>query len=104
MSCINYDQDGGDSDSEEEQERLVEIEDILRQNDPSFVEGSSSMPGADATPTNPCEAHQLHIGVEKLRAPEILFQPGMIGIEEAGLAETIAYMLKQYSPEIQVGI
>lgn len=37
-----------------------------------------------------------------MRAPEILFQPGMVGVEEAGLAETIAYVLKMYSPEDQV--
>lgn len=88
--------DGGDSDSEEEQERLVEIEEVLRQNDPTFVEGV-----VEFIPTNPGEAHQLHVGVEKLRATEILFQPGMVGIEEAGLAETLAYVLKQYSPEKQ---
>ncbi|XP_034230197.1 actin-related protein 5 [Thrips palmi] len=94
--------DGGDSDSEEEQERLVEIEEVLRQNDPTFVEGSSAaLSSGDFSPANPGEAHQLHVGVEKLRAPEILFQPGMIGIEEAGLAETIAYVLKMYSPEDQ---
>lgn len=89
--------DGGDSDSEEEQERLVEIEETLRQNDPTFVEGSVS----SVDISNPGEAHQLHVGVEKLRAPEILFQPGMIGIEEAGLSETISYILKQYASEDQ---
>lgn len=40
---------------------------------------------------------QLHFGVEAIRAPEILFQPSsMIGICEAGLAETIDYVLKQF--------
>lgn len=60
------------------------------------------MEGSSAGEFSPGEAHQLHVGVERLRAPEILFQPGMIGIEEAGLAETIAYVLKQYTPENQV--
>ncbi|KAK3910942.1 Actin-related protein 5 [Frankliniella fusca] len=87
--------DGGDSDSEEEQERLVEIEEVLRQHDRTFVEGG------ELISTNPGEAHQLHVGIEKIRAVEILFQPGMVGIEEAGLAETLGYVLKHYSPENQ---
>ncbi len=73
----------------------MDIEEVLRQNDPSFVEGVGEL-----IPIG--EAHQLHVGVEKLRATEILFQPGMVGIEEAGLAETLAYVLKDYSPENQV--
>ncbi|KAJ1522011.1 hypothetical protein ONE63_002333 [Megalurothrips usitatus] len=93
--------DGGDSDSEEEQERLVDIEEVLRQNDPTFIEGSSITASGEFIPSNPGEAHQLHVGVEKLRAPEILFQPGMVGIEEAGLSETIGYILRQYSHEDQ---
>lgn len=39
---------------------------------------------------------QLHFGVEAIRAPEVLFQPSMIGSCEAGLAETIDYVLKLF--------
>lgn len=39
---------------------------------------------------------QLHYGVESIRAVEVLFQPSMIGIGEAGLAETIDYVLKLF--------
>ena len=49
----------------------------------------------------PGETHQLHIGVERLRAPELIFQPSMIGLVEAGIAETIEYILKRYTPEQQ---
>ena len=35
------------------------------------------------------------------RVPELLFQPSMIGNEQAGLAETVDYVLKKCSPEHQ---
>lgn len=44
---------------------------------------------------------QLHLGVESVRAPEIMFQPNMIGSCEAGITETINYVLKQFSYEDQ---
>lgn len=89
-------QEGGDSDSELEQEKLLELEDVLRHHDPEFDSAGSSVPMV------PGETHQLHVGVERLRAPELLFQPSMIGSVEAGIAETIEFVLKQYSPEEQM--
>ncbi|XP_068991223.1 actin-related protein 5 isoform X1 [Neodiprion pinetum] len=87
--------EGGDSDSELEQEKLLELEDVLRHHDPEFDGAGSSIPLV------PGETHQLHIGVERLRAPELLFQPSMIGSIEAGIAETIEFVLKNYSQEKQ---
>lgn len=87
--------EGGDSDSELEQERLLELEDVLRHHDPDFDGVGSTVP------LIPGETHQLHVGVERLRAPELLFQASMIGSAEAGIAETIDFVLKLYSPEIQ---
>ncbi|XP_011506105.1 PREDICTED: actin-related protein 5 isoform X2 [Ceratosolen solmsi marchali] len=88
--------EGGDSDSELEQEKLVELEEVLRHHDPEF-EG----PGTSTVQMVPGETHQLHVGVERLRAPELLFQPSMIGLIEAGIAETIEFILKRYTPEQQ---
>lgn len=45
---------------------------------------------------------QLHLGVESIRAPELLFQPSMIGSPEAGIVETIDYVLKQFSTDEQL--
>lgn len=84
--------EGGDSDSELENEKLVECEEILRQHEPSNETAVTSEPG---------EAHQLHIGVERFRGPELLFQPSMTGSIEAGLTETIEYVLRQLSTEDQ---
>lgn len=88
-------QEGGDSDSEAEQERLIELEVVLRQHDPEFEGAGTNVP------LIPGETHQLHVGLERLRAPELLFQPSMIGSAEAGIAETIDYVLKLYPPTIQ---
>ncbi|XP_053688203.1 actin-related protein 5 [Sabethes cyaneus] len=79
----------GDSDSEAENEKLIECEEILKQHDSSYVEPTTSV-------GNIAEFHQLHIGVERIRVPEILFQPSIIGIHEAGLAGTIDYVLKLF--------
>lgn len=35
-----------------------------------------------------------------MRAPEILFQPSMIGSSQAGIAETVDFVLKGYSAEV----
>lgn len=87
-------QEGGDTDSEVEQEKLVEFEEILRHHDPEFENPSNIQ-------LVPGEAHQLHVGTERLRATEILFQPFMIGLNEAGIAETIEFLLKKYSDQDQ---
>ncbi|EAT45925.1 AAEL002822-PA [Aedes aegypti] len=85
----------GDSDSDAENEKLIECEEILKQHDSTFVEPV-------VAPGNIAEFHQLHIGVERIRVPEILFQPSMIGVQEAGLTGTIDYVLKLFPKEDQV--
>lgn len=45
---------------------------------------------------------QLHLGVESIRAPELLFQPSMIGSSEAGIIETIDFVLKLFTAEEQL--
>ncbi|XP_065091690.1 actin-related protein 5 [Ochlerotatus camptorhynchus] len=87
----------GDSDSEAENEKVIECEEILKQHDSTYVEQV-------VAPGNIAEFHQLHIGVEKIRVPEILFQPSMIGIQEAGLTGTIDYVLKMFPKEDQLKI
>ncbi|KAL1396053.1 hypothetical protein pipiens_010793 [Culex pipiens pipiens] len=85
----------GDSDSEAENEKLLEYEEVLKQHDATYIEPSSA-PGS-----NIAEFHQLHLGVEKIRVPEVLFQPSIIGIQEAGLAGTIDYVLKLFPQELR---
>lgn len=41
------------------------------------------------------------MGVESIRVPEILFQPSMIGVGEAGLSELIDFVLHLFTKEEQ---
>lgn len=45
---------------------------------------------------------QIHVGVELHRVPELLFQPSMIGSCEAGLVETMDYVLKLFPQDKQM--
>ncbi|XP_053610710.1 actin-related protein 5 isoform X3 [Plodia interpunctella] len=76
-----------DSDSEADGERLLELEEALREHEPQ--------PSSH-------QHHQLHLAIEPLRAPELMFQPSMMGNLEAGLAETMEYVLKHFSAEDQL--
>lgn len=44
----------------------------------------------------------MHIGVEAIRVPEVLFQPSMIGCSEAGLAELLDFVFKMFSYDEQL--
>ena len=39
------------------------------------------------------ETHQLHLNVERIRVPEIVFQPAIAGLDQAGIADIIADIL-----------
>ena len=77
--------DGGGSDSEAEQEKLNDLESALKRYDPNFKNYSNSGASSNAgeggsggfVPT--AEYYQLHIGTERIRAPELFFQPSFIG-------------------------
>ena len=42
------------------------------------------------------EYYQLQLGVERIRVPEVMMQPSLIGHEQAGLAETMDQVLRGY--------
>ena len=41
------------------------------------------------------EAHQLHLNVERIRVPEVVFQPAIAGLDQAGIVEIAADILTQ---------
>ncbi|KAM8947091.1 actin-related protein 5 [Pelodytes ibericus] len=53
---------------------------------------------------NIAEYHQMYLGTERIRVPEILFQPSLIGEDQAGLAETMHYILAQYPQKVQLDL
>ena len=42
---------------------------------------------------NMAEYHQLFVGTERLRCPEIVFQPSLTGEDQMGVMETLHYVL-----------
>ena len=50
------------------------------------------------------EWYQLHIGTERLRVPEIYFQPSIIGSDQAGISETLDFILKKYDFETSLAL
>jgi len=42
---------------------------------------------------NMAEYHQLFVGTERLRCPEIMFQPSPTAEDQMGLMETLQYVL-----------
>jgi actin-related protein 5 len=52
-------------------------------------------------PSSAAETHRLHLNVERIRVPEVLFQPTAIaGIDQAGIVEIAGDILTQRLPSI----
>lgn len=44
---------------------------------------------------SPAETHRIHLNVERIRVPEVVFQPAIAGIDQAGLVEIAGDILTQ---------
>lgn len=104
---------GEQSDEEEEEDlgaMLKSVEDQLLQYDPDFTENHTLAAQSDWTkslihaflrgpwpfdPESRREAHQLHLNVERIRVPEVVFQPSIAGVDQAGLLEVAADIVNQ---------
>ncbi|AEO66930.1 931372c0-f32a-4f2f-8f07-e9b7afdc2dd6 [Thermothielavioides terrestris] len=52
-------------------------------------------------PSSPAETHRLHLNVERIRVPEVLFQPAAIaGVDQAGVVEIAGDILTQRLPPL----
>lgn len=89
------DSDLDDADYAEEGE---ELEEIIAEFEKEFKKKQF---GADRMGSSVAEYYQLQLGTERIRTPEILFQPSMIGMEQAGVAETLESVLSRYPKEQQ---
>jgi len=47
------------------------------------------------------EDYQIDLAADTLRVPELLFQPSIIGIDQAGLAEVLGLVLANFPPDVQ---
>ncbi|XP_010292450.1 PREDICTED: actin-related protein 5, partial [Phaethon lepturus] len=87
----------GSEQSLEDVESINEFEPLFAEEQPE-----AEKPVAAVQPVfNLAEYHQLFLGTERIRAPEIVFQPSLIGEDQAGIAETMQYVLERYSKEQQ---
>lgn len=80
--------------------RMNFVQDI----DPEFVPAElSSFQGTIEFPRfrpPSAEDFQIVLGVERFRCPEILFQPSMVGIDQAGLDEMVGSSLRRLSSSV----
>ncbi|WVN87297.1 uncharacterized protein L203_102475 [Cryptococcus depauperatus CBS 7841] len=114
-----YREIGGDedSDAEEEDETLLQsIESRLLQYDPTFTEEQTMQGQLEAKncllnafirggstekfdPDDVRQIHQLHLNVERIRVPEVWFQPSISGLDSAGLSEVTGWILNGFGEE-----
>lgn len=96
------------SDDEEEEDLGVTLKNLeaeLLKYDPEFTDQHTLDAQTDWTkslvhaflrgprpfdPKSQAEAHQLHLNVERIRVPEVIFQPSIAGLDQAGLIESAA--------------
>lgn len=97
---------------EEEYKEIVELEGLLLEHDPNFTEEDTLDAQYDWRNSilhlflrgprphdseDVHEQHQLHMNVERIRVPEILFQPMIGGQDQAGIAELCeSILLKKF--------
>ena len=99
---------GDNSDEEEEEDfggQLDTVEKELLAYDPEFTDNDRLAAQSDwrrslvhaflrgpwpFDPESQREAHQLHLNVERIRAPEVVYQPSIAGVDQAGLVEVAA--------------
>ncbi|GAB7349891.1 hypothetical protein MBLNU459_g0583t1 [Dothideomycetes sp. NU459] len=104
---------GEGSDDEEEEDlgtALKNIESQLLKYDPSFTEQSTQEAQQDWTkslvhsflrgpwpfdPESQQEANQFHLNVERIRVPEVIFQPAIAGLDQAGIVEIAGDIISQ---------
>ncbi|KAG0262784.1 Nuclear actin-protein involved in chromatin remodeling [Mortierella polycephala] len=105
-----------DSEDEEEATQLSEYEQQLLNYDPNFLHEHTMNAYTPKNsflhfytnglgPYDPSaglsldQTYQLHLNVERIRVPEVLFQPGIVGLDQMGLVETIQDVLKRFDAQ-----
>ncbi|GAA5878506.1 hypothetical protein JCM8547_008434 [Rhodosporidiobolus lusitaniae] len=108
-------------DEEEELDSLKRIEKRLLEHDPKFTEDDTAerqamrkhqllnafvhgMAPDDPLDTydpenEPAHSSQLHVNIERIRVPEVLWQPQMGGLDQAGLGEIVEGVLKRFGED-----
>lgn len=80
---------------EEKKERIKILDEIITEYHREFSKSETNFS------FNLAEYYQLQLGVERIRVPEIVFQPTIIGVEQAGIGEVIETILARYNAQDQ---
>lgn len=102
------------SESEDDNNNLQYLESQLMLYDPTFGENNVSDFDQDPTkswihkfykgvyppydPNDVQQLHQLHLNVERIRVPEIYFEPNIAGLDQASIVEVISDILSRFDP------
>lgn len=104
------DQSGDEEEEEDLDSSLRKVEAQLLKYDPDFTEENTRDAQTDWTksllhafsrgpwpfdPESQREQHQLHLNVERIRVAEVVFQPSIAGLDQAGIVEIAANILTQ---------
>lgn len=99
-----------DEDDEDLGTSLKVIEAQLLKYDPGFSENNTMEAQSDWTKSlvhaflrgprpfnmeSQQEIHQIHLNIERIRVPEIVFQPAIAGLDQAGIVEIAADIINQ---------
>eukprot|EP01027_Heterolobosea_sp_BB2_P018350 GEZU01025869.1.p1 GENE.GEZU01025869.1~~GEZU01025869.1.p1 ORF type:complete len:407 (-),score=158.61 GEZU01025869.1:45-1265(-) len=94
-----------DDDGVDYEKELAEIEDKISQ-----IQAEVSKRKAASAVNEPFAAeeeegeearHQIQLSVERIQVPEIVFQPSIIGMDQAGITETLSYVLNSFPAATQ---
>ncbi|KAG0227057.1 Nuclear actin-protein involved in chromatin remodeling [Actinomortierella wolfii] len=105
-----------DSEDEEDAQLLNQYEESLLKHDPEFLQEHRMNaytpknsflhyytwglgPWDPAVGPSLAQTYQVHLNVERIRVPEVLFQPGIIGLDQTGLLETIQDVLRRFDAQ-----
>ncbi|OUZ99281.1 Actin-related protein [Macleaya cordata] len=97
---MSKDNDDDDDGPDEDEAELARITSRLQDIDPLFVPKLDVIPVQAVTELpkfRPLtkEDFQIVLGVERIRCPEILFQPNMVGVDQAGLDEMVGVSIRR---------
>ncbi|CAG8499345.1 16313_t:CDS:10 [Acaulospora colombiana] len=100
---------------EEELSQLKEYETKLLRYDPTFLpehtfDAKNSIKNSlvfmfthgiapQYDPEDFAQIHQLHVNIERIRVPEALFQPSILGLDQAGIVETFGDIISRFDEE-----
>lgn len=62
---------------------------------------SSDPTKPDTDPESIRRQHQLHLNVERIRVPEVLWQPSIAGLDQAGLDEVCSHVVNSFDAEVR---